>query len=227
MTEDLDKEPAGIAARALGQSERLLAAWAPRLHADDIGDVALQARVEVDEKAGRLRRRPIDRREPARKTWTEGLNRAIRRDLGLQRRVIAEGKGLGRRLQKEVEWIGDRQIGDKIDLDDQLPRLLGKNEARLVVRLRILLPVDEMVFRSDRQGIAQDWCLAVRRRPQAKDLRPQRDQAIVAIDGAMMQRDMYRHGIALDGRKRGAVAAPSPLRWTIIGRIARGLHAGA
>jgi hypothetical protein len=37
------------------------------------------------------------------------------------------------RLEKEVEWIKDRHLGDQIDLDAQLLGLVRKHHAREII----------------------------------------------------------------------------------------------
>ena len=60
-------------------------------------------------------------------------------------RLVGERKRLGRRLEEEVERIDHRHLGDQIDVDGELARLLRKDEAREVVAVRILLPVEEVL----------------------------------------------------------------------------------
>ncbi len=61
--------------------------------------------------------------------------------------------------------------------------------------MRILLPVDEVVFGQDFQRIRQYARAAVSGRAQANDLRTQFDRAFVAIVRDMVQGNMNRHGV--------------------------------
>ena len=73
-------------------------------------------------------------------------------------------------------------------------RLLREHEAREVVSLRILLPVDEVLGRRDLQRIGKDARAAMGRGPQADDLWPERHEPVVAIVRDVIERDMNGHG---------------------------------
>ena len=77
----------------------------------------------------------------------------VRRQVALVHALVAERKGLRVRLEEEVERIEHRHLGDQVHLDAQLRRLLREHEAREVVSLRILLPVDEVLVRRDLQRV--------------------------------------------------------------------------
>ena len=70
---------------------------------------------------------------------------------------------------------------------------LGKHEARQPVAVRVLLPVHEMLGRRHLQRIAADRGAGMRRRPQADDLRPERDRPVVPIARDVLQTDQDRH----------------------------------
>ena len=59
------------------------------------------------------------------------------------------GKRLRLGFEKEVERVEHRHLGDEVDVDDELPRPLREDEAREVVSLRVLLPVEEVQLRRD------------------------------------------------------------------------------
>ena len=101
----------------------------------------------------------------------------VRRQVALVHALVAERKSLRVRLEEEIEGIEHRHLGDQVHLDAQLARLLREHEAREVVSLRVLLPVDEMLCRRDLQRIGKDARAAMRRRTQADDLWPERQRA--------------------------------------------------
>ena len=72
----------------------------------------------------------------------------VRREVALLRALVAERKGLRVRLEEEVERVEHRHLGDQVHLDAQLVGLLREHEAREVVSLRVLLPVDEVLGRA-------------------------------------------------------------------------------
>src|SRR5688572_24084556 len=96
-------------------------------------------------------------------------------------------------LEKEVEGIDNGQLSYHLDLNTQFARLLRKDDARDVVRLRILLPVDEMLLRRHLHRVAENSRAAVWRRPQANGLRSERDRTVVAVASQMSEGHVYRH----------------------------------
>jgi hypothetical protein len=60
--------------------------------------------------------------------------------------VVGERNFLGVRLKEEIEGIDHRHLGDQIDLDPELAGFLREHQARQVIALRVLLPVDEVLF---------------------------------------------------------------------------------
>ncbi len=98
----------------------------------------------------------------------------VRRELPPVGGVVVERELLGGGLEEEVERIDHRHLGDEIDLDAKLARLLREHEPREVVRLRVLLPVDEVFGGRDLERIGQDPRAAMRRRTKPDDLRPER-----------------------------------------------------
>ena len=59
-------------------------------------------------------------------------------------------------FQEKIERVNNRHLGDKADFDAKFPGRLRENQARKVIRLRILLPVDKMLGRLNPQRIAQN-----------------------------------------------------------------------
>ena len=59
------------------------------------------------------------------------------------------------RFEEEIERVVDRHLDDEVDRDLEFARLLGEDQPRLVVRERVLLPVDEVLGRLDPQRIRQ------------------------------------------------------------------------
>jgi hypothetical protein len=107
--------------------------------------------------------------------------------------LVGKGNFLGMRLKEEVEGIDHRHLGDQIDLDPEFAGLFREDQARQVIALRVLLPVDEVLFRTDLQRIGKDACPRMRTRTQANDLRPEIDQAIVVIVRDVIQCDVDGH----------------------------------
>jgi hypothetical protein len=63
-------------------------------------------------------------------------------------------------FQEKIERVNNRHLGDEANFDAKFPRRLRENQARKVIRLRVLLPVDEMLGRLNSQRIAQNSAAA-------------------------------------------------------------------
>ena len=181
VTENMDQQPRRVAARAGAAGQRLLRRLNAWLHADDIADLFLQLRVELDQKIDRavgLARNILQIRREQRPLLR---GRKIRRKLDLE--IVGVFKRItgGITSDKEVKRIDDRHLRGEVDFDLQLRRLLRKHKARQPVALRILLPVHEMICRRDLERIAQDRRPRMRRRAQANGLRAEIDRSVVFV----------------------------------------------
>ena len=149
VPEDVHEQPARVAAGARAQLERLLGRLHAGLHADRVGDLALQTAIDLDEKVdGPHRRLRTHRVEQALHERPRRLGGEVRLEVLAQDRLVAERKRLRFGLQEEVERIAHGHVGDEIDLDDEVAHLLRKNDAREEVAVRILLPVQEVAVRA-------------------------------------------------------------------------------
>jgi hypothetical protein len=116
--------------------------------------------------------------------------------LMIERAIVLEGKSLRLRFEKKIERIVDRHLGDEVHLDLKFAGGFLEDQPGEVIGLGILLPVDEMVFRADAQGVTEDARARMRRGSQPNDLRPERHQPVVLVMGAMMKGDVNRHSKA-------------------------------
>ena len=160
------------------------------LHPDQVTDVGLQALIQGDQKIVGRHRLGRHRIEILLKRRGGRQFQQVGRQFVRQRGVVFERDFLGVRLEKKVEGIDDRHFGHQVHLDPELTGLLRKHQARQVIALRILLPVDEMIGRRDIQGIGEDRGARMGGRAQAHDLRPEIDQAVVTVVGDMAQGDV-------------------------------------
>ena len=165
VAQHLHQQPAGVAAGAELFLQRFLAGLHARFHADGIVHRAVHALVDVHQEIHhRLAR--------ARHSSEEGLQpRAllahfqIGRQFLLQLLGIVERKVFGVFLEEEIKRVDHRHFGDQIHLDRQYAGFFREHHARQVIPERILLPVDEMLFRLDLQRIRRDRRARMRRRP--------------------------------------------------------------
>src|SRR5207249_8819391 len=67
-------------------------------------------------------------------------------------------------FQEKIERVDDRHVGNETDFEREFPCRTGKNEPRQKIAVRVLLPVDEVVFRFYSQRVTCHGRAAVRRR---------------------------------------------------------------
>ena len=184
-------------------NERLFGRLHARLKSDQIAHIPGQTPVEVDEKIRRIDGHTGNRGEVLGKARACGRPRQIGRKITLLPGRVGERKVLRVRLEKEVERIEHRHLGDQIDFDAQLLGLVRKHDAREIIGFRILLPVDEVPGRLDAHRIGQDARARMRSRPQTHHVRTQGHAPVIPVMRDMIQRNMDRHGPALYGCHRG------------------------
>jgi hypothetical protein len=158
-----------------------------RFHADDVLDRLLEALVDFNQVVNRANLVPP-------KLGNQCLQlRAGRQSLQIGDQFLGHHRVIGKRvlfrgsLDKEIERVDRRHLDEQIDLDDQFAGWLVEDKAGVVVAVRVLLPVEEVVFRVDAQRIAQNRRPAVRRRPQPDDVRLQGYQPVVAVRGLVVE----------------------------------------
>ena len=188
--QDLDEDPCRVAAGAGAQRQRLVGRLDARLHADDVTDVLVELKIQVDQKVGELLFLAGNGGHIGVERGAAGLELEIGRELHREIGLVDEGKRLGVGLDEEIEGIPGRHFRDEIDLDREMIGLVGKDAARLPVAVRVLLPVLEMRLGKDLERIARHLRPAVRRGAQPDDLRTDRDVAVIGIGGEVAQRDL-------------------------------------
>ena len=190
---ELHQQPAGVAAGAAAVGQRHLGRLHAGLHADQVADVLLQALVQLDQEVGGLLLLARNAVEVFLEQRRELTLDPVGREFVDQVLVVLEGKVLGRGLEKEVEGVEHRHLGDQVDLDAEARGLVREHQPRHVVGLRILLPVDEVRGRLDTHRVAEDAGARVWRRAQADDLRSEVDRPVVPVVGHVVQRDVDGH----------------------------------
>ena len=70
---------------------------------------------------------------------------------------------------------------------------MRKDQAGLVIRERVLLPIDEVVFGFYLEAVGQNVTSAVRCGSQADDLRTQLDRPVIPVMCDMVQCDVNGH----------------------------------
>ena len=195
VPQDLNQQPGGVAARAGAGAERLFHRLNTGLHPDDIANLFLQIRVELDQEIDGRVRLPRNLLQVRGKQRPRLRRHEIRGKLVLEVVGVLERKGKGVGLDEEVERIDHGHLCREVDLDFQLGRLLREDVTREPVALRVLLPVHEMVRRRDLERIARDRGTRMRRRTQANGLGAEIDRTVVFVMRDVMQCDVDRHGL--------------------------------
>src|SRR6202020_424642 len=112
MAENLHQEPARIAAGARTALERLLRGLHPRFHADEILNFARKAPGEIDHEIDGALRAPIDPAQEGLEPRSRVFGRAVDYEIGFEVLRIFERPILRALLNKEIERIVDRHVGD-------------------------------------------------------------------------------------------------------------------
>ena len=228
VAQQLHHQPGRIAAGAAAQLQGLARGLHTGLHADQVGNVLVQALVERDQKIDGVGRPRVERGQVGGKFGAGRQAHQIGLQLAAQCRLVAQRHLLGRGLQKEINGVEHRHFGDQIDADLEFAGFFGEHQARLVVGKGVLLPVDEVSLGLNAQAVGQDLAAAVRRRAQADHLRAELDRTVVAVVGDVVQSDVDRHGdkpalARMKSVKEKASKNTSPL-WPLQPRAA-GIHA--
>ena len=193
LAQQLHQQPAGVAAGAAALGQRVLGRLHARLHPDRVRDVLLQLLVDADQEVDRALLLLVHLLEVGRQQRRQFGFDAVGREFGLQLGAVAEGEVLGAGLEEEVERVVHRHLDHQVDRDLELARRGREHQPRLVVRERVLLPVDEMLGRFYLLRVGQDLGAAVRRRTQPHDLGTEIDRAVIAVVRDVIQSNMDRH----------------------------------
>ena len=100
---------------------------------------------------------------------------------------------LGAGFQEKVKGVEDSHFCDQVHRHFELSGLVWKDQTRLVIGERVLLPVDEVFSWFHLDAVRQDVASTVGCRSQANDLRSQLNGAVVTVVRYVMQCDMNGH----------------------------------
>ncbi len=214
MTQELHEQPGGVAARTAQFRERLFRRLHARFEPDGVFNVLPQPLVDGDDEIVRglffafRQFQPLllglsfnsadqvtaQHIEIPHEIGREPAFALERREFVIERRIVSKGKLLRVRFKEKIERVQHRHFRDQIHFDEEFAGGLLENQARLIVGLRVLRPVDEMFFRFDPERVAQNPRARMRRRPQPDDLRAERNQPVVSVMRFVMERDVDGHG---------------------------------
>ena len=151
MPQQMDQQPACIAARPLCQLQGLLRRLNPGLHADDIADIGAELGVQANQEVNRAGLLARDSGKIAVKQRALRLDLAVDRQIALNVGVIVERVIRGAVFDEKVERVVDGHIRHDVDLDLEFTHRVGKYHPRQPVAVGVLLVVDEMPLGRDLQ----------------------------------------------------------------------------
>ena len=193
MAQYLDQQPAAVAAGAALQSQGFFRRLDARLHPHHILDRVGDASVQRHQKIGGLHlfARHAAEEIAQRRAGKQCIE--VRLELAFQLGLVCERIMFGFRLQEEVERIVDDHVRDEVDPYDEGRDLVRKHDPCQEVAERVLLPVQKVTGRLDRQRIAQNGRARVSRRAESDRLRTETDRPVVLIARLMCQRYVNCH----------------------------------
>ena len=161
------------------------------LHADDVIDRFVDRAVHLDQKVDRARFVILETLHQTLEQRTLRLGVEIGDEIVLESLIILERDRLSVIFNEEIERVDNRHLGDQIDLDFELTHLLREDNARLPIAVRVLLPIDEVVFRLNLERVIGHWRARVHCRAQADDLWADLDRARIAIMSQVIESGAY------------------------------------
>ncbi|CDF96513.1 hypothetical protein BN844_4972 [Pseudomonas sp. SHC52] len=214
VSQQLHQQPGRVAAGTGRLRQGMLRGLDTGLHADQIADVIVQALVERHQEIHRRQRRAVDAIQVRLEFRRQRQRLQVRHQLVFLIGPVGEWNLFGVGFEEKIERIEHRHFRQQIDLDPQFFGFLGEYQARQVIALGILLPVDEVLLRRNLQRIGKNPRTAVGRGAQAHDLRAEFNGPVVTVMRDVMQCDMDRHGVPpanLGGIESGARLMPCRL----------------
>ena len=166
------------------------------LHPHQVTDLVLQLVVEANQHGDgvvALLDRGAKRCEPGGEARADGRGLEKRNQLLGERRRVGERKSFGIRLDEKVEGINDRHVGGQTDEHVEFVGAFGKDQARDPIAVWILLPVQKVPGRLDRERVAKDRRAALRCGPQPYLMRTEVDQTVEPVGRAVLERDADGH----------------------------------
>ncbi|RMN17035.1 hypothetical protein ALQ63_04097 [Serratia plymuthica] len=183
VAQDLYQQPGGVATRTAAQGQRLFRRLYARFHADGVTDVLLQLLVDRHQEFRAALGFIGDAAQVAFQLGGQRLAVQIGRQFDFLLFRIAKRNMFRLRLQEEIEGVNHRHFNPHIHFHAEVVGFFREHQPGQVVAVRILLPVDKVIFRGHFQRIGQNGGTAVCGRAQAYDLGTQVDASVVAIFG--------------------------------------------
>ncbi len=196
MAQDLDEQPGAVPAGTECLLQGLVGSLDARLHAGRVdhrrAHPLVQLNEEIDDGRAAFAGRRLTR-EPFGQQRTGLPDLQVGSEVERHRGVVGEGVALGRLLHEEVERVHDRQVGNEVDGEGELAARRREHQTSRVIAERVLLPVDEMVTRLDRQRVGEDRRTTVGGRSEPHDVREERHRPVESIRHGVLEGDPDAH----------------------------------
>ena len=127
VAQQLHEQPRRIAARSRSVFQRVFGCLDAWFHADQVADVFTQTLVERHEEIHGRQRGAVDTVQVGFELRRQRQGFQVRRQLLALIGGVSERDFLRIRLQKEVEWIEHRHLGEQIHFDPQFIGFLRKH----------------------------------------------------------------------------------------------------
>ncbi len=193
VAQHLDEQPGRVPARADAPLQGVLGLLDAGLHADRVGDLGLDAPVDVGHEvrgAGPVVAPLAQVLHHGVEPRPTGIGDQVRHQVPGQHRLVGEGDVLGLVVEEEVEGVDHRHVGDQVDDHGQLVGPLGEDQPGQVVAERVLLPAHEVVGRGDRERVGQDRRPGVGRGAEPHHVGREGDRPGEPVGGAVLEGDV-------------------------------------
>ena len=162
-------------------------------HPGHVADFVPDPLIQADEKIYRvlpvsgetLNQRPQER--------SGRVGRAVGLEILGHLRGIVKRVGFESRFQKKCERIDGSQVRNQVYLNGKLGRPVRKKDPGEMIRMRVELPVANVIGGSNVERVAEDGRAAVWGRAQLYDLGAERNGLVISIPGPVMHCNLYTH----------------------------------
>lgn len=164
------------------------------LKPDAVGDVALEFGIDGDEQVNGASALAAPGAQAVGEVRAGRRNFKERGEFVELGGIVFERQGLGLGFEEEIEGVVDGHFDDEVHLDVEARQGLGENETGKVVGLGVLLPIGEGRTAGHLHAVGENPRAAVRRGPEADDVRAVADRSLVFVGRAVAESDVDGHG---------------------------------
>ena len=193
MASQLHQQPSRIPARSATEVERFLRLLHTRIEANGVRHRLLNSAVQPDEVVVEFHTGLAFGGDQFQQFWPRCERFEVRCQFAFECCVVPKWVLFRILFDEEVERVDRRQVGNQIDGDDEFTRRFREDQPREVIAIGVLLPVQKVRTRFDRQRVTRHRRPRVRGRSQTHHVRLQRDRPAVRVPGDVVQSDADGH----------------------------------